>query len=158
LTEPSLTLRELLDYDDYLVTRWMNYFERHAAALDISIGGKSGTVRQLVLHIFQAQQMLLGRLLGTEPAKKAFDSPTLPQLMQFHQETRSSLLAYIAAASEEELRKEQTFASVSVTKRKILAQLALHPVHHWAQIAMEVRQAGFPAEKPQDIIISDVMA
>jgi len=30
-------------------------------------------------------------------------------------------------------------------------------VHHWAQVAMEVRQAGFPVGKPQDIIISDVM-
>jgi len=41
--------------------------------------------------------------------------------------------------------------------RKVLAQAALHSVHHWAQVAMEVRQAGFPTEKPQDIIISDVM-
>jgi len=33
----------------------------------------------------------------------------------------------------------------------------LHSVHHWAQVAMEVRQAGFPVGKPQDIIITDVM-
>jgi uncharacterized damage-inducible protein DinB len=33
----------------------------------------------------------------------------------------------------------------------------LHGVHHWAQVAMEVRQAGFPTERGQDIIASPVM-
>jgi uncharacterized damage-inducible protein DinB len=39
----------------------------------------------------------------------------------------------------------------------MLAQAALHSVHHWAQVAMEVRQAGFPTGKPQDFIVTDVM-
>jgi uncharacterized damage-inducible protein DinB len=45
-----------------------------------------------------------------------------------------------------------------VSERKTLAQAVLHGVHHWAQVAMEVRQAGFPTETPQDIIASPVMA
>ena len=47
--------------------------------------------------------------------------------------------------------------AVTVSERKILTQAVLHSVHHWAQVAMEVRQAGFPTERPQDIIASPVM-
>jgi len=39
----------------------------------------------------------------------------------------------------------------------MLSQAALHSVHHWAQVAMAVRQAGFPTGKPQDFIVTDVM-
>jgi uncharacterized damage-inducible protein DinB len=45
----------------------------------------------------------------------------------------------------------------TITRRKILSQVTLHSVHHWAQIAMAVRQAGFPTQKPLDIILTDVM-
>ena len=45
----------------------------------------------------------------------------------------------------------------TASNRKILAQAVLHSIHHWAQVAMEVRQAGFPTDRPQDIIISPVM-
>jgi uncharacterized damage-inducible protein DinB len=46
---------------------------------------------------------------------------------------------------------------VTASNRKILAQATLHSVHHWAQVAMKMREAGFPTEKPQDIIASPVM-
>ena len=39
----------------------------------------------------------------------------------------------------------------------MLAQAAPHSVHHWAQVAIKVRQAGFPTTKPYDFIVTDVM-
>jgi uncharacterized damage-inducible protein DinB len=63
----------------------------------------------------------------------------------------------VRPASDEGLRAMQSFGPVSKSNRKLLTQTVLHSVHHWAQLAMEVRQAGFPTNEPQDIIITDVM-
>lgn len=157
-SEPAITFRELLAYTDYLATRWFGYFEEHAAALDVNIGGATGTLRALVAHMVQVEQFFASMLLG-EPAQRPqkLESPAVDELRRIHQEAHQKLEQYVASASEESLRKAQTFAGVSPTNRKVLAQTVLHGVHHWAQVAMEVRQAGFPPEKPQDIIISPVM-
>jgi uncharacterized damage-inducible protein DinB len=64
---------------------------------------------------------------------------------------------YIRSAREEALGQVKAFGPATASNRKILTQALLHSVHHWAQVAMEVRQAGFPTEMPQDIIISPVM-
>jgi uncharacterized damage-inducible protein DinB len=74
-----------------------------------------------------------------------------------HQEAHKKLARYIDSTSEEALKQTRTLGSVTVSNRKTFTQALLHSVHHWAQVAMEVRQAGFPAEKPQDIIGSPVM-
>jgi uncharacterized damage-inducible protein DinB len=156
--EPAITFRELLAYTDYLAQRWLSYFEEHAAALEVSVGGKTGTLRDLVAHTFQVEQFFADRLLShPSPPPKKLESPALGELRQIHQDAHQKLAQYISLASEESLKKTQPFASVSPSNRKVLAQAVLHSVHHWAQVAMEVRQAGFPAEKPQDIIISPVM-
>lgn len=155
--EPGVSFRELFAYSDYLAKRWLNYFRLHPEALDIDVGGKVGTIRHLVQHIFQAQQLLGDRVLQKEPAGKKFQMPTLDELSAMHQESLARLIAFASAASEEELHRVQSFGPVTASSRKILTQAALHSVHHWAQVAMEVRQAGFPMEKPQDIILSDAM-
>jgi len=64
---------------------------------------------------------------------------------------------YIGSANEETLRRMRTVEPVTVSNRKVLAQAILHSGHHWAQVAMEVRHAGFPTEMAQDIIASPVM-
>jgi uncharacterized damage-inducible protein DinB len=154
--EPGISFRELLAYTDYLAKRWMTYFDKHPAALDIDVGGKTGSVRQLIHHIFLVEQFFAGRLLQKEIPGK-LESPTTAGLSRLHQTSHDKLAGYIDSASEEELQRMQTMGPTTASNRKILAQVMLHSVHSWAQIAMEVRQAGFPTEKPQDIIITDVM-
>jgi uncharacterized damage-inducible protein DinB len=68
------------------------------------------------------------------------------------------LTQYIDTANEETLQQMRKLGSVTVSERKILSQAVLHSVHHWAQVAMAVRQAGFPAAEPQDFIVSPVMS
>jgi uncharacterized damage-inducible protein DinB len=78
--------------------------------------------------------------------------------MQMHKTAHAQLVSYSTTASDKDLQKMQLFGPVNRTSnRKILAQTVLHSVHHWAQVAMEVRQAGFPVGRPQDIIMTDVM-
>jgi len=158
--EPAISFRELFAYNDYLANRWTGYLKQHPAALEVDVGGKTGTVRNLVSHIFEVELFFAGSLLREEPARPGQGKPAaalVEDLLRLHQAAQEKLLRYLASAGEEELRHKHSFGPVTVTSRKVLAQTALHSVLHWAQVAMEVRQAGFPAEKPQDIIITDVM-
>ena len=159
---PSLAFADLLAYTDYLAQRWLSYFERNPAALEINVGGRVGTVGGLVTHIFQVENFFADLLLqegaaGTgRPAQMANQS--LEELRDMHQQANKKLKQYIASTSEEMLQRTRTLGPVTVSERKTLAQAVLHSVHHWAQVAMEVRQAGFPSETPQDIIASPVMS
>ena len=160
-SEPAISFRDLLAYTDYLAQRWLNYFRQNPKALEIDIGGKTGTLRDLVSHIFQVEQFFANLLLQegagsmAPPAKIA--TPTMEDFERMHQDAHQKLTRYIASANEQTLQQTRKLGPVTVSERKTLTQTVLHSVHHWAQVAMEVRQAGFPAEKPQDIIASPVM-
>jgi uncharacterized damage-inducible protein DinB len=154
--EAGVSFRELLAYTDYLAVRWMAYFAQNPAALDINIGGKTGTIRVLVDHIFQVEHFFANRLLRKDSSSKP-ESSTPEELLRLHQTSYKQLLNYMASVDDEELNRTQTVGPTTASNRKILTQAMLHSVHHWAQVAMEVRQAGFPTQKPQDIIITDVM-
>jgi len=81
--EASISFRELFAYTDYLANRWMNYFKQNPSALDISVGGKAGTVRELVNHIFMVEQVFASRLFQNEPLAKLV-SPSLDDLIRLH--------------------------------------------------------------------------
>jgi len=159
--EPALAFRDLIAYTDYLAQLWMNYFRQNPGALDVDVGGKTGRIRDLVTHIFQVEQFFTDLLAvegkGSSAPPPKMDAPKLEDLERMHQQTYQKLLQYIASANEEVMEKTRTLGAGTFSNRKILSQTVLHSVHHWAQVAMEVRQAGFPTGKPQDIIISPVM-
>ncbi|MBZ5507055.1 MAG: hypothetical protein LAO78_16485 [Acidobacteriia bacterium] len=158
---PSVAFADLLAYTDYLAQKWLNYFQQHPKALDIDVGGKTGTLRDLVTHIFQVELFFADLLLqpgaGSMAPPAKLDVHGLEDLQQMHQTAHQKLTRYIDSANEEALQHTRTLGPVTVSDRKTLTQVVLHGVHHWAQVAMEVRQAGFPTEKPQDIIASPVM-
>ena len=74
-----------------------------------------------------------------------------------HKDAKRKFEAFLRASDDEKVRGTQMLGSRKVSNRKMLAQAVLHSVHHWAQVAMQVRQAGFPTGKPQDFIITDVL-
>ena len=159
---PSIAFADLLAYTDYLAQRWFDYFRRNPGALDIDMGGKTGMLRNLVTHIFQVEQFFADLLLqegagASRPPAARTEKVELEELQRMHQDALGKLEQYIGSATEEALQQMRTLGPVTVSSRKILTQAVLHSVHHWAQVAMEVRQAGFPTEKPQDIIGSPVM-
>lgn len=161
MTGPAIAFSDLLAYTDYLARRWLNYFRQHPKALEVEIGGRTPTLRDLMTHIFQVEYFFSNLLLHEEMTADSrpphMDVKTLEEAERMHQEAHQNLAQYISSTSEEQLEKTRTLGPVTVSNRKIFAQAVLHSVHHWAQVAMEVRQAGFPAEKPQDIIASPVM-
>lgn len=161
--EPAISFRELLDYTDHLAQRWLAYFKQHEAALEAEVGGKTGTLRNLVGHIFQVESFFANFLLHPPSVTPmapppGLDNPSLDMLAQMHQESLAKLKHFIASADQQTLEMKRTLGPVTVSNRKILAQPLIHSIHHWAQVAMEVRQAGFPAQPPQDIIVSPTMS
>jgi uncharacterized damage-inducible protein DinB len=159
--EPALAFRDLIAYTDYLAQLWLNYFKQNPGALEVNVGGKTGPIRDLVAHTFQVEHFFSGLLLkegaGSMAPPPKMEAPKLEDLERLHQHAHQQLTQYIASASEERLEQTRTLGKRTVSERKILSQTVLHSVHHWAQVAMEVRQAGFPTGKPQDIIGSPVM-
>lgn len=159
--EPAITFRDLLAYTDYLAQRWLNYFRANAKALAIKVGGRTPTLHDLVTHIFQVEEFFSNFLFQEDmkptgrPAQ--MEAKDLEELERMHREAHENLTRYIGSANEEQLEKMRTMGPVTASNRKILAQTTLHSVHHWAQVAMKVREAGFPTERPQDIIASPVM-
>ncbi len=163
--ENGIAFRELLAYSDYLADRWLTYFGANPGAFDIAVGGKTGTVRDLVFHIVMVEQTF-ARLLhdGQRPdppaviVEKAKQEPrTVENFARLHREAQEKLTRYAATATDGQLRGLQDFGTRQVSSRKVLTQAALHGVHHWSQIALLVRQAGFPTDRPQDIILTNVM-
>jgi uncharacterized damage-inducible protein DinB len=158
---PAVAFVDLLAYTDYLAQRWLDYFKRNPAALHIDVGGTTGTLRDLVTHIFQVENFFADLLLkegaGAMRRPEQISGQSLESLQQMHRKAHEKLAQYIASANEDALHQTRTLGPVTVSNRKTLTQAVLHSVHHWAQVAMEVRQAGFPTENPQDIIGSPVM-
>jgi uncharacterized damage-inducible protein DinB len=99
LSEPGISFRELFAYTD----RWLNYFTRNEAALEIDVGGQTGTHRNLVNHIFEVEQFFANRLLEHEPSKPTRESPALADLLQTHQDANQKLERYIKVSGDVEL-------------------------------------------------------
>jgi uncharacterized damage-inducible protein DinB len=156
-SEPTISFRELFAYTDYLANRWLSYFTEHQAALEIDVGGQTGTVRNLVKHIVQVEEFFASRLLEQEPPEDKAESSGLAGLLQMHKDANAKFEMFLKTNDDNKLRGMQTLGTRKVSNRKILAQAALHSVHHWAQVAIEIRQAHFPAGMAQDFIVSDVM-
>lgn len=158
----GVAFHDLLAYNHSETLRWKAWFEKNPAAYEVPIGEKDKceNVRELVKHIFQAEVWFTIRLAGQDPSREQFDPNSLDELWAMHERAHRRMTEYLAAADESDLRKTTTLpfeGGVNVSCRKLVTQYFLHGVHHWAQIAMAVRQAGIPSGGPHDYILSKVI-
>jgi len=68
---------------------------------------------------------------------------------------------FLTDTSDEDLDKVLTFATmtagtVTANKHKIAANIFLHEIRHWAQIATVLRQNGFVDQWPHDMLLSSI--
>jgi uncharacterized damage-inducible protein DinB len=138
--EPAISFRDLLAYTDYLAGRWLNYFQKNPAALDVDIGGRTATLRALATHIFQVEDFFANFLLQEDAVGMGRPAPMeasqIEDLERMHREAHDKFTRYLASVNEETLEKPRTLGPVTASNRKVLAQAVLHSVHHWAQGAM----------------------
>lgn len=157
--EAGISFSELLAYTDYLATRWLAFFGEHPEALQVPAGGNAPTVGELVDHVFLVEEVFSSFLHdGTPPPEKGTPGEmSVEEFRRRHQDAFRKFTAFLNATRDADLREKKKFSRFEASPRKLLTQSMLHSVHHWAQIAMLVRRAGFDFGRPQDLILTDVM-
>ena len=158
-SDAGVSFRELLTYTDYLATRWLTFFGEHPEALQVPAGSGTPMVGDLVDHVFLVEEVFSSFLHdGTAPPDQGTAGEISVETFRGrHQGAFRKFGAYLENASDADLRTKMKFSRFEASPRKLLTQSILHSVHHWAQIAMLVRRAGFDAGRPQDLILTDIM-
>lgn len=142
---------------------WQEWFTKHPDALDIPIDiAQTTKVRELVLHVIAVDLRYAERLNGQEVTPYEKMPQDAEELFTLADRTFEALRRYAQRASQDELRQEIEFPTRSqgtlrATKRKILLHTLMHSVRHWAQLATELRKAGFKTDWQHDLLMSDVI-
>jgi uncharacterized damage-inducible protein DinB len=156
----GISFKELLDYTDDETNRWQVFFRAHPEALEVAtdIQG-AGTVRVLVTHIFIAELIFGAALLGEpRPDLAKLPQSTLDEIFAIGEGARRKMREFVGVASEGALAEQQRFGPAGqVSRRKLLAQALTHGMRHWAQLATELRRAGYATGWVHDILMSPAM-
>jgi uncharacterized damage-inducible protein DinB len=143
--------------------RWHDWFRRNPAALDVSLDiAQTKRVRELVLHIVAVDLRYAERLCGKEVTPYEQMPQDVEELFALAQSNFERLRKYAQQASQADLRREIEFPTRSAgtlraSKRKILIHTLMHSIRHWAQLATELRQAGYKTDWQHDLLFSDVI-
>ena len=142
-----------------MAQRWLTFFGEHPEALQVPAGGGTPTVGDLVDHVFLVEEVFSSFLRdGVGPPEKGSAGEiAVETFRRRHLEAYRKFTEYLDAAGDAEVSAKKKFSRFEASPRKLLTQSILHSVHHWAQIAMLVRRAGFDFGRPQDLILTDVM-
>jgi uncharacterized damage-inducible protein DinB len=154
--DSGLSFSELLAFTAEENRRWKKWFHDHPQALELAcdIAG-SPTVHHLLLHIFTVD-LLLGL---DRPDFKSLPHAMIEELFAIGERAAEKLHEFMdrAIAKEWDEIVPLGFLDRKASKRKIMAQVALHGVHHRAQLATLLRQQGYKQDWMHDFVLSDVI-
>jgi uncharacterized damage-inducible protein DinB len=159
--DEGIRFSELLAYAAEENRQWKQWFREHPQAMDLpcDIAG-SPTVDNLFLHIFTVDLFYAHRLLALAPPDfTALPHVTIDELFAIGEGAAEKLHQFMDRAVAEDWNEiiPLGFADRKASKRKIMAQVGLHGVHHRAQLATLLRQQGYKQDWIHDIVLSDVM-
>jgi uncharacterized damage-inducible protein DinB len=153
----GITFTELLDYTDDETRRWKEFFQKNPAALDVATDVQGvKTVRELVTHIFMAE-LVFGNGVLDEPRPDFEKVPksTLDEIFAIGDDARKKMRAFLSHADDWQLGEVVSFGRAGdVSRRKMLIQALTHGMRHWAQVATELRRAGYPTDWVHDLLMS----
>lgn len=159
----GLSFDNLLELTSVEHHRWHEWFTTHPEPWAISFGtGRTATVGGLVLHIFGVELRYAQRLLEERVSSpEEFTQTTVEEVFELGEHARSQLVQFLTNTSNDDLDKVLTFATmtagtVTATKHKIAANIFLHGIRHWAQVATVLRQNGFVDQWPHDMLLSTI--
>jgi uncharacterized damage-inducible protein DinB len=163
MTEPVLTVSELLRWNDDTAQHWKALFAAHPEALDFvcDIYGVAN-VRGLLRHIFAVETRYAQRLSG-EPVTPYSEIPdgSAEERFALHDAAVAKYRALLGNTSvkwEEKLEFTTVSAGTqSATRKKILIHGLLHGIRHYAQLATLARQGGVKPDWAMDFLFSGTM-
>ena len=160
-----ISFSELLDWNESETKKWRAWFEAQpAVVLDVPVRiAQTKNVREFLLHIF-AVELRYAQRLNNESVTSYEQLPTgsVAELFGIGERARKGLRAYLARATDEDLKSVQEFptrtaGTLRASKRKMFGHTMLHSVRHWAQLATALREAGYETNWMKDFLMSDVM-
>ena len=159
--DSGLSFSELLAFTAEENRRWRKWFHEHPQARELAcdIAG-SPTVHHLLIHIFTVDLYYAHLLLGMDrPDFKSLPQPTVEELFGIADHAAEKLRQFLDRASSKDWDEIVAlgFLDRKASKRKIMAQVALHGVHHRAQLATLLRQQGYKQDWMHDFVLSDVI-
>jgi uncharacterized damage-inducible protein DinB len=159
--DDGIRFSDLLAYTELEHAQWKQFFTQHPEALDLpcDVAG-SGTIRELMFHVFVVELFFAHRLLGLALSDfKALPHSTLDQLFAIDEEANQKLRKFLQEVRPDdwETKLPLGFIQRTVSKRKMMTQAMLHGVHHRAQLATALRQQGLKQDWSHDWILSDVL-
>jgi uncharacterized damage-inducible protein DinB len=158
-------LEELLAWNEESATVWKGILEDNPAILELpcDIGGVAN-VQQFVRHIWGAELRWAQRLAGVpETARDTVPHGPLDALYDLHLQAVQLFAGLLADQSQ---NWEATYTldvswlpphARTSSRRKILAHALFHSQRHWAQLATQVRVAGFPSGFKGDLLFSSTL-
>ena len=159
--DPGVRFSELLAYNEDETGSWRRFFREHPAALDVPTDiANTGSVRQLVLHVFVTELYFANLLAGAPNAGlDKLPCSTVEELFAVHAEAHRKFEDFLekAAPAQWEEVVALGFRDLKASRRKMFTQAMLHGVNHRAQLATLLRQQGFQQDWIHDIILSPAM-
>jgi uncharacterized damage-inducible protein DinB len=163
MTRCALSFDNLLELTSVEHHRWHEWFMEHPEAWATAFAtGRTSTIGGLVLHIFGVELRYAQRLLEERVASPdEFTQSTVEEVFELGEHARSQLVQFLTNASDDDLAKVLTFATmtagtVTANKHKIAANIFLHGIRHWAQVATVLRQNGFVDQWPHDMLLTNM--
>lgn len=164
---PMLNYDHLLEYTDWERESWQAWFTRQGVeALAVSVGphgdGRLNTVGEVVRHIFSAEMRYVERLQDRPISDTSLvPADDIEALFALGRDSRAALRGFISTmpADQLDVARELTIVKLTrrLTPRKVLVQVVLHEIRHWAQIATLLRLEGMKVDF-HDFLISPVMS
>lgn len=159
--DPGVRFSELLAYNEDETSHWKGFFQNHPAALDVPCDvAKTGSVRQLVLHVF-VTELYFANLLTGAPNSGLDKLPcsTVEELFAVHVEAHRKFQEFLEKAGLPQWEEVLPlgFRDLKASRRKMFTQAMLHGVNHRAQLATVLRQRGFQQDWTHDLILSPAM-
>lgn len=152
---------ELLAYNEDETGRWQRFFQDHPAALDVLCDiANTGSVRQLVLHVFVTELYFANLLTGApNTGLDKLPCATVEELFAVHAEANRKFGEFLETAAPAQWEEVVAlgFRDLKASRRKMFTQAMLHGVNHRAQLATLLRQQGFQQDWIHDIILSPAM-
>ncbi len=161
----GITLRELLAWNDEASNYWKSHLDANPQVLDLpcSIGGATN-VQEFIRHIWTAELRWAQRLAGTPViTKEQIPQGPLDALFNLHAKAVEIFIGLLVESDETwdkpyVLEFDWVPPEIrTVSRRKIAAHMLLHSQRHWAQLATQIRTAGFPSGFKGDLIFSKAL-
>ena len=160
----SLSFDELLRYTNEERDKWRRWLGEHPEAMEARVQpeGRHPTIGKLIDHILLVERRHLQRLTDVPTSERTgLTGNNAAPLFDYGASVRRELEQYVAELDDDVADEVRTFQvrdeRWAITPRKLLFQILLHEVRHWAQIALAVRLASLEPPGNHDLFYSKAL-